>query len=97
MEFHDHIWNHYEKCIQNSTNKPGIGSLICEIAVKISEILLSKTNARVVSVFKVVYCMHVLIAHGLHCIRSSISAQHDLKNVHLFFISLSLALPCLII
>ena len=37
VEFHDHIWNHYEKCIQISTNMPGIGSVNCEIAVKISE------------------------------------------------------------
>ena len=37
MEFHDHIWNHNEKYIQISTNMPGIGSLICEIAAKISE------------------------------------------------------------
>ena len=32
LEFHDHIWNHNEKCIQTSTNMPGIGSLIHEIA-----------------------------------------------------------------
>ena len=41
-----------EKCIQISTNMPGIASLICEIHVKISQIwagkilLFSKTNAR---------------------------------------------------
>ena len=38
MEFHDHIWNHNENCIQISTNMPGIGSLIHGIAVEISEI-----------------------------------------------------------
>ena len=32
-EFHDHIWNHNEKCIQISTHMPGIGSFIREIAV----------------------------------------------------------------
>ena len=37
VEFHDHIWNHHEKCIQKSTNMPGIGLLILEIAVLISE------------------------------------------------------------
>ena len=37
LEFHDHIWNHHEKYIEISTNIPGIGSLIYEIAVKISE------------------------------------------------------------
>ena len=37
LEFHDHIWNQHEKCIQISTNMPGIGSLIREIAVKISD------------------------------------------------------------
>ena len=26
VEFHDHIWSHHEKCIQKSTNMPGIGS-----------------------------------------------------------------------
>ena len=40
VEFHDHIWNHNVKCIQISTNMPGIGSLIREIAaIKISETL----------------------------------------------------------
>ena len=38
LEFHDHIWNHHEKFIQISTNMPGIGSIIREISVKISEI-----------------------------------------------------------
>ena len=38
MEFHDHIWNYHKKCIQKSTNMPGIGSLICEIDVKMSKI-----------------------------------------------------------
>ena len=42
MEFHDHIWNHNDKCIQISTNTPGIGSFIREIAVEISEMLESK-------------------------------------------------------
>ena len=42
--FHDHIWNHREKCIQNSTNMSGIGSLIRDIAVNISEIWESKRN-----------------------------------------------------
>ena len=37
MEFHDHIWNHHEECIQISTNMPGIGSLIREIDVYKSE------------------------------------------------------------
>ena len=34
VEFHDHIWNHHEKYIEISTNMPGFGSLIREIAVK---------------------------------------------------------------
>ena len=38
LEFHDHIWNHHEKRIQKSTIIPGIGSLIHEIDVNISEI-----------------------------------------------------------
>ena len=37
VEFHNHIWNHHEKCIQISTNMPGIGSLIREIDVKFKE------------------------------------------------------------
>ena len=28
VEFHEHIWNHYEKYIEISTNMPAIGSLI---------------------------------------------------------------------
>ena len=38
LEFHEHNWNHHDKCIQKSTNMPGIGSLIREIEVTISEI-----------------------------------------------------------
>ena len=38
VELHDHIWNHHDKYIEISTNIPVIGSLIHEIAVKISEI-----------------------------------------------------------
>ena len=34
-EFQNHIWNHYEKYIEISTNMPAIGSLICEIIIKI--------------------------------------------------------------
>ena len=39
LEFHDHIWNHHEKCITNKyqQNMPGIGSANREIAVEISE------------------------------------------------------------
>ena len=42
VEFRDHIWNHNEKCIQMSTNMPGIGSLICEKDINISDFLESK-------------------------------------------------------
>ena len=42
VEFHDNIWNPHEKYIEISTNRPGIGLLICEIASKVSEILESK-------------------------------------------------------
>ena len=38
VEYHDKIWNYHEKCIQISTNMPGIGSLIHEIHVKITKI-----------------------------------------------------------
>ena len=37
VEFFDHIWNHHDKYIEISTNMPSIGSLICEIANKMSE------------------------------------------------------------
>ena len=36
LEFSDDIWNQYEKCIQISTNMPGIGSLVREIQVKVT-------------------------------------------------------------
>ena len=42
VKFHGHIWNYHEKCIQMSTNMPGIGSGNREIAVKISEMSESK-------------------------------------------------------
>ena len=32
-EFHDHIWNHYEKCIEISANMPSIGLEIPEITL----------------------------------------------------------------
>ena len=38
LAFRDYIWNHHDKCIQISTNMPGFGSLIGEIAIKMSEI-----------------------------------------------------------
>ena len=44
LEFHDHIWNYLEKCIQKSTNMRSIGSLIREIDVNISEIWENKTT-----------------------------------------------------
>ena len=58
LEFGYYIWNPYEKCIQKSINMPGIGSLICEIDVKIVRNLIKskqtfaqyKTSSRVVSV-----------------------------------------------
>ena len=31
MELYDYIWYHHEKCIQISTNMPGIGLVIPEI------------------------------------------------------------------
>ena len=34
VEFHYHIWNHHEKCIQISTNMPGIGLVIREIVIE---------------------------------------------------------------
>ena len=44
VEFHEYIWNQKEKCIQISTNRPGIGSYICEIDVDILEIWESKAT-----------------------------------------------------
>ena len=44
LEFHGHIWNHHEKYIQQSTNMPGIGSLIREIDITISGIRERKTH-----------------------------------------------------
>ena len=41
-----HIWDHHGKCIQISTNITGIGSLIREIDVNISEIWESKHNSK---------------------------------------------------
>ena len=46
LEFSDYIWNHHEKCIQISTNMPGIGLLIREIHVNMAYIWARKTNFR---------------------------------------------------
>ena len=35
VDFHDHIWNHREECIQMSTNMPSIGLVIHEIEFEI--------------------------------------------------------------
>ena len=37
VEFHGHIWNHHEKCIQLSTNMPSIGVVIPEITCEMLE------------------------------------------------------------
>ena len=37
VEFHYHIWNHHEKCIQISTNMPSIGLVIPEITCEMLE------------------------------------------------------------
>ena len=37
MEFHDNILDYNDKCFQINTNMPGIGSLIREIVVGISD------------------------------------------------------------
>ena len=39
LEFHDHIWNRHGKCIQISTNMPGIGLVILEKAIEMLRIL----------------------------------------------------------
>ena len=44
MEFHDHIWNNNEKCIQSSTNMPSIGLVIPEITSEILDFLENKHN-----------------------------------------------------
>ena len=49
VEFHDYIWNHREKCIQISTNMPGIGhdwlSNFVKYLLKIANFeKLTKTN-----------------------------------------------------
>ena len=35
VKFHCHIWNHRDKCVQLSTNMPGIGSVMCEMDLKL--------------------------------------------------------------
>ena len=37
LEFDDYIWNHDEKCIQISTNMPGIDLVICEKGFEFNE------------------------------------------------------------
>ena len=57
FKFSCHIWNQHEKCIQMSTNKPSIGSVIHEIALDFEKIWRNfnffcsqKTGARVESI-----------------------------------------------
>ena len=52
-KFHDHIWQHHEICIQQSTNMPVIGSLIREIDTNISEICERKHSVKLIPAFKV--------------------------------------------
>ena len=44
VKFHDHIWNHHEKCIQISTNMPSIGLVIPEIACEMFAFWENKYN-----------------------------------------------------
>ena len=44
VEFHYHIWNHHEKCIQISTNMPSIGLVIAEITCEMLEFGENKHN-----------------------------------------------------
>ena len=48
LEFDDYIWNHLVKCIQTSTNMPGIGWVSCEIAFENLRILRKHTQFCVV-------------------------------------------------
>ena len=66
LEFSDYIWNHYEKCIQISTNMPGIVLEICEI----SRILRNQTiltNGHVQSIktecYALIYDLMPWLAH----------------------------------
>ena len=51
VEFYDHVWNHHEKYIEINTNIPGIGSLIHEIAVTISETQTQFGSVKPMAVF----------------------------------------------
>ena len=55
MEFHEHIWNHHWKYIEISTNTPVIGSVICEIDIKTSQISESNITTCVLSVIHIKY------------------------------------------
>ena len=50
LEFGDYIWNHHEKCIEISTNMPGIGLEILRILLKIRFCMDGETNGRVQSI-----------------------------------------------
>ena len=54
VEFGDYIWNHHEKCIEISTNKPANGLEICEISRILWNIkrfcMDGETNGRVQSI-----------------------------------------------
>ena len=81
LEFGYYILNPYEKCIQKSPNMPGIGSLIHEIDVKISQIwetnklfLLSKTN---IPAFYVLSETHYIkIAHVAFTLLQTLNLLH---------------------
>ena len=63
LEFGHYIWNPYEKYIQKSSNMPGIGSLIRELDVKISEtnILILLTKFKILSVKHQSKILHLFI------------------------------------
>ena len=48
VEFHFYIWNHNEKCIKVSTNMLGIGLIIREIVIEMSEFGKNKNSFGVV-------------------------------------------------
>ena len=46
IECHYYIWNHREKCFQISTNMPGIGSVISDIAFEMLIILRKQRHGK---------------------------------------------------
>ena len=86
LEFNDYIWNHREKCIQISTNMPGICIQNREIDVDISEMWENNSTLHQLST------ADITLLHQLSTTDSTLHKNYLLLIAH-YFINYLLLIP----